>query len=60
VVPTVDLTTAPASGDRAALASAVYSRPDLAPVYLAVGLAAALAIGAATVVRFSGIRVRGL
>ena len=32
-----------------------YSHPDLAPVYLAVGLAAALAIGAAFVVRVVGV-----
>ncbi len=54
-VPTVDLGVSPAAGDSAALASSVYSHPDLAPVYLAVGLAAALAIGAAFVVRLVGV-----
>ncbi|GAA0608417.1 hypothetical protein GCM10009547_07970 [Sporichthya brevicatena] len=50
-VPTVDLGTAPAAGDRAALTSASYAHPDLAPVYLALGLAAAVAMGAAGIVR---------
>jgi len=59
-VPTVDLGVAPAGGDRAALASASYRHPDLGPVYLAVGLAAALAVGAAFVVRFAGIRKVGV
>ncbi len=59
-IPTVDLGVAPAAGDQTALASASYTHPDLAPVYLAVGLAAALAIGAAIVVRFVGIRKVGV
>lgn len=58
-IPTVDLGVTPSGGDRSVLASASYSHPDLAPVYLAVGLAGALAVGAAVVVRFLGLRKVG-